>query len=487
MPIGVRGELFAGGDGLALGYLNDPKLTAEKFIPNPFRPDSLLYRTGDFARYRSDGNIEFIGRIDNQVKLRGYRIELGEIESVLKQHPAVSEAVVAAREDVAGDRRLVAYIAPASAAAQSGALREFLRERLPAYMLPAGFVFIDAFPLTPNGKLDRRALVKLDPPTHAASSSFSDCSRSTESMEDRLSVIWKSLLGTQLVGINDDFFELGGHSLLVSRLIARIEKEFGVILSLTAIFQAPTINKLARRIRRLVSPIDTDGKQPLFCAAYGLTLAQHLGWDQPVYQLYMDSESVARHSQIETLAAFYVDEIRKVQPSGPYFLSGYSAAGILAYEMAQQLLSQGEEMGLLAIVESLPFKVHSNSKRSLIRRLMRFTRRFPWRRPSRWFEFTLGKATSVLRRVIDRVRGQPIPAWEQISRLQAHYEPKPYSGRITLFLSDEGMSFSKSLREGWAKVAAGELEVILVPGDHFAMVKEPHVRVLAARIKERLP
>ena len=127
MPIGVRGELFAGGDGLACGYLNDPKLTAEKFIPNPFRPGSLLYRTGDFARYRSDGNIEFLGRIDNQVKIRGYRIELGEIESVLKLHPAVREAVVVAREDVPGDRRLVAYVAPASAAAQAGELRGFLK------------------------------------------------------------------------------------------------------------------------------------------------------------------------------------------------------------------------------------------------------------------------------------------------------------------------------------------------------------------------
>ena len=146
VPIGVRGELFAGGDGLARGYLNDPKLTAEKFIPNPFRPGSLLYRTGDFARYRSDGNIEFLGRIDNQVKIRGYRIELGEIESVLKLHPAVREAVVVAREDVPGDRRLVAYVAPASAAAQVGELREFLKERLPAYMLPSAFVFIDAFP-----------------------------------------------------------------------------------------------------------------------------------------------------------------------------------------------------------------------------------------------------------------------------------------------------------------------------------------------------
>ena len=485
VPIGVRGELFAGGDGLALGYLNDQKLTAEKFIPNPFHPGSLLYRTGDFARYRPDGHIELLGRIDNQVKLRGYRIELGEIELVLKLNPAVRDAVVVAREDVPGDRRLVAYVAPAGATTQAGPLGEFLKERIPAYMLPAAFVFIDAFPLTPNGKLDRRALAELDPPTHATNSSLSAHSRSTESMQDRLSIIWKSLLGVQFVGINDDFFELGGHSLLVVRLLAHIEKEFGVRLPLTAIFQASTIDKLARRIRRSMNPTDTNGKQPLFCAEYGLGLAQHLGWDQPVYQLHMDSESVAEHSQIETLATSCVDEIRKIQPAGPYFLSGYSAAGIVAYEIAQQLLSYGEEVGLLAIVESRPFKVHPN--RYLIRPLMRFTRRFPWGRPSLWLEFTLGKVISVSRRTIDRVQGKPLPAWALISQLQAHYKAKPYSGRITLFLSGEEFDYSKSLRKAWARLAAGELEVIIVPGDHHTMINEPHVRVLAARIKERLP
>jgi len=304
-------------------------------------------------------------------------------------------------------------------------------------------------------------------------------------MQEQLSIIWKSLLGVQFVGIDDDFFELGGHSLLASRLLAQIEKEFGVRLPLTTIFQAPTINKLARQIRRSTSPIGTDGKRPLFCAAYGLALAKHLGWDRPVYQLYMDSETVAAHSQIETLATSYVDQIRKIQPSGPYFLSGYSAAGIVAYEMAQQLLSRGEEVGLLAIVESMPFKVHSISIRSLIRRLVRFTRR--WRRQSLWIGFTLGKARSVWRRVINRVRGEPLPAWEQISHLQAHYNAKPYPGRITLFISSEDTDFTKSLRQGWARMAAGQLEIIIVPGDHHTMVEEPHVRVLAARIKERLP
>jgi thioesterase domain-containing protein len=159
----------------------------------------------------------------------------------------------------------------------------------------------------------------------------------------------------------------------------------------------------------------------------------------------------------------------------------------VAYEMAQQLLSQGEEVGLLAIVESMPFVGRSDLTPSLIRRLMHFTMRCPWRRPSLWFEFILGEARSVSRQLTDGVRGRPDPAWKQIFHLQAHYKAKPYSGRITLFLSDEEVSVSKSLREGWARLASGDLEIIIVPGGHYTMVEEPHVRVLAARIKERLP
>jgi acyl carrier protein len=242
VPIGVRGELFAGGDGLARGYLNDPRLTAEKFIPNPFRPDSLLYRTGDFARYRSDGNIEFLGRIDNQVKIRGYRIELGEIESVLKLHPAAREAVVVAREDVPGDRRPVAYVAPASAAAQAGELQEFLKERLPAYMLPSAFVFIDAFPLTANGKLDCKGL----PPPEMRSPELEGFYVAPRTpTEEVLASIWCDVLNLKQVGIHDNFFELGGHSLLAIKLRFQIQRILKIKVSLAAIYKWPTIEGIA--------------------------------------------------------------------------------------------------------------------------------------------------------------------------------------------------------------------------------------------------
>jgi len=241
VPIGVRGELFISGDGLARGYLNDPKLTAEKFIPNPYRPGLLMYRTGDLVRYRSDGNIEFLGRIDNQVKIRGYRIELGEIESVLKLHPAVKEAVVVAREDRPGDRRLVAYAAPANAA-KADELQGFLKERLPAYMLPSAFVFVDAFPLTPNGKLDRKTL----PPPHERSPSLDDAYVAPRTpTEEMLASIWCELLNLKQVGVHDNFFEWGGHSLLAMQLRFQIQRRLGVELPLATIYLRPTIEGIA--------------------------------------------------------------------------------------------------------------------------------------------------------------------------------------------------------------------------------------------------
>jgi amino acid adenylation domain-containing protein len=268
VPIGVRGELFAGGDGLARGYLNDPELTAEKFISNPFRAGSLLYRTGDFACYRSDGSIEFLGRIDNQVKRRGYRIELGEIETVLKRHAAASEAVVVAREDVPGDRRLVAYVAPASAAAQVGELRGFLKERLPPYMLPSAFVFVDTFPLTPNGKLDRKALPVPERRSPELDASYVAPRTPTE---EAVASIWCELFDLKQVGIYDNFFELGGHSLLAVRLRFQIQRALNIELPLVAIYRWPTIEGIALTVlQRQIEALGAKEAEDLFAEMKGV-------------------------------------------------------------------------------------------------------------------------------------------------------------------------------------------------------------------------
>ena len=247
VPIGVPGELHIGGAGLAGGYLNRPDLTTEKFIPNPFsnEPTAKLYKTGDLARYRTDGNIEFLGRIDNQVKIRGFRIELGEVEAVLGQHPAVRESVVVAPGDDVENKRLVAYLIPSQETISISELRCFLKLKLPDYMVPSAFMFLEAMPLTPNGKVDRRALPIPDSSHLSRESSFVPPRTPTEEV---LAAIWSNLLGVEQVGIHDNFFELGGHSLLATRLLFRISELFQLELSLEIIFEKPSIELISKHI-----------------------------------------------------------------------------------------------------------------------------------------------------------------------------------------------------------------------------------------------
>ncbi|HZI05051.1 MAG TPA: amino acid adenylation domain-containing protein, partial [Archangium sp.] len=248
VPVGVAGELYTGGDGLAAGYLNRPELTAEKFVPHPFstQPGARLYRTGDLARYLPDGRIEFLGRIDNQVKVRGFRIELGEIESVLAQHAQVREATVLVREDVPGDKRLVAYVVAKDSESppDTSALRAWMKERLPEYMVPPAYVVLDAMPLSPNGKVDRKAL----PAPDGSPSDKAGFEAPRTDTEVKLADIWRSLLGLERVGLSDDFFELGGHSLLATQVVVRIREAFHLELPLRELFDTPTLAGLAGRI-----------------------------------------------------------------------------------------------------------------------------------------------------------------------------------------------------------------------------------------------
>jgi len=247
VPIGAPGEIHIGGVGVARGYLNRPELTAEKFIPNPFsgEPDARLYKTGDMGRYLPDGNLELLGRLDHQVKVRGVRVELGEIEAVLCEHPGVREAVVTLWEDGPDDQRLVAYVVAGSKPVPQGPeLRSFLQERLPGYMVPANVVILDSLPLTPNRKVDRRALPR---PDRAASGGEAYAAPRTM-VEEALAKMWTEILPLAQVGIHDNFFELGGHSLLAGRLLARVRARFPVDLGLRAFFAAPTVAGLATAI-----------------------------------------------------------------------------------------------------------------------------------------------------------------------------------------------------------------------------------------------
>ncbi|MGC1963553.1 MAG: thioesterase domain-containing protein, partial [Candidatus Sulfotelmatobacter sp.] len=371
VPIGVAGELHIGGDGLARGYLHRPELTAEKFIPDPFSPDpeARLYKTGDLVRYLPNGDIEFLGRIDHQIKVRGFRIEMGEIEAVLRQHGAVNETVVVVREDTPGNQRLVAYVVPAHESASiASELREFLKAKLPEYMVPSAFVPLKAMPLTPNGKVNRRALPAPDQTDLAPTAKFA---APKDVIESRLVQIWEAVLGVRPIGVRHNFFELGGHSLVAVKLMNRVEQAFRKTLPIATLLQAPTIEQLAAILRQegwepsssCLVPIQTGGSRtPFFCihGANGAVvrfydLARYLGSDQPFYGLQalgLD-ERFPSDTQIEVMASRYINEIRSVQPEGPYLLGGYSMGGSVAFEMARQLTAQGQERAVVVLFDTL--------------------------------------------------------------------------------------------------------------------------------------
>ncbi|WP_218776814.1 amino acid adenylation domain-containing protein, partial [Nostoc sp. T09] len=375
VPIGIPGQLYVGGDGLARGYLHREQLTQEKFIAHPWgnSPSQRLYKTGDLCRYLSDGNIEFLGRLDYQVKLRGFRIELGEIETILEQHPAIKQTVVIAREDVPGDKRLVAYlVAQSQPLPTPEQLRQYLQQKLPDYMVPSAFVFLDNLPLTPNGKVDRRALPV---PAPANGNEAVTLVPPRNQVEAQLVEIWQQVLGVHSIGVRDNFFELGGHSLLAIQLFWQIEKAFGQKLPLATLFQASTIEGLAAILQPQTAlnataveswsslvPIQPQGNKPPFFCIHGLggevlgfrDLAMAMGKDQPFYgvqPLGLDGQQPPL-TRVEDMAAHYIRCMQALQPQGPYYFGGYSFGGIVAYEVAQQLHRQGQQVGLLVMLDT---------------------------------------------------------------------------------------------------------------------------------------
>ena len=371
------------GAGLARGYLGRAGLTAERFVADPFGPaGSRMYRTGDLARWRADGVLDFLGRADAQVKLRGFRIEPGEIEAALQRHATVAQAAVIARRDGADERadasgsdtaagtlRLVAYVVPkAGMAVDASALRQHVAALLPDYMVPSAFVSLERLPLTPNGKLDRRAL----PAPVLTTNAPQRLPRTPQ--EAVLCALFAETLGLTDVGIDDNFFELGGHSLLATRLIGRIRSALDVELAIRSLFEAPTVEALAKLVTADVTPSNSDfdtvlpiratgQAQPLFCIhpAGGISwpyarFIRHIPPDRPIYGLQARNLLQRDYypNSIEEMAADYVDLVRKIQPSGPYHLLGWSFGGLVAHAMATQLQRSGEEVALLALLDSYP-------------------------------------------------------------------------------------------------------------------------------------
>ncbi|BAZ68993.1 amino acid adenylation [Fischerella sp. NIES-4106] len=523
VPVDVVGELYIGGVGVARGYWRRPELTTERFVANPFATGQM-YKTGDLARYLPDGNIEYVGRIDDQVKIRGFRIELGEIESTLTQHPQISQVVVVAQTDNLNNKHLIAYIVSHQEPPTPTELRNFLRDKLPEFMVPSAFVCLNSFPLTPSGKIDRRSLPKPDFSNLITHENFTP---PRNDLERKLVQIWSEILQISEIDIRDNFFEIGGNSLLALHLTNAIEQKFGRELSLSTLLTNSSIEKLAEILQNSTdifsnSPIvaiqPKGTKRPFFCIhpAGGhvlcyFSLAHYLGTDQPFYGLqaqgfYGEEEPL---TTVTEMASLYAQAIQTIQPTGPYQIGGWSFGGVVAYETAQQLHQQGKEVSLLAILDSyVPILLDKNKKIDdvyLVGVLSRvFGGMFGQDNLILLAEIENLSVEESLNYIIEKARQAKIfpPGVERhnnrrildvlVGTLKAtyFYQRRPYPGKVTIFRAREKHIMAPDPTLVWVELfsvlAAEEIEIHNVPGNHYSFVLEPHVQALAESLQKCL-
>jgi amino acid adenylation domain-containing protein len=508
-PTEMYGEIAIKSEHVALGYWRNAETTAAAFSRNG--SSARTYRTGDMGRRLADGSIVFTGRKDLQVKIRGVRVEPGEVESALANLPGVRECVVVAAANGSNDRQLVAYVVPRHGESLvTSDLRSCLQEKLPDYMVPSAFVVLDELPLTSSGKLNRRGLPAPEISDRNAELTGAAPRTPTEKL---LAEIWRDVLGVSRIGIHEDFFDLGGHSLLAVRLFAQIEKRFGRRWPLATLFQFPTVAQFAATIEKDWSPkwsslvaIKPDGSKPPFFCVHGLggnvlefsDLARHLDDEQPFYGLQsqgLDGKQPLL-SSVEDMAAHYVKEMRELQPVGPYFIGGRSLGGAIAFEMARQFRAEGQEIAVLALLDTYPAQ-----PARLVRRLAGHATNLRGLSFSQKLGYVAHKARFAPRKIKGRVWrtiydsvqkfGRTLPrvleSATEFNSLAAHrYQPQAYDGRVTLFWARDDLRASNDLVAGWRALAIGGIEVQEIPGDHLNIIKEPHVAELADKLMECL-
>jgi arthrofactin-type cyclic lipopeptide synthetase C len=521
LPLGVTGEICIGGDGVAIGYLNRPELTAEKFVQDPFNPGALMYRTGDLGRWTADGLLECTGRNDDQVKIRGFRIELGEIEARLATFDGIQDAVVLAREEVPGDKRLVAYFTWAGEPVGIEQVRAYLQAQLPDYMMPSAYVALERLPLTANGKVDRKALPA--PAWEASASGVFEAP--TDALEQTLAQLWAEVLKVEQVGRHDSFFELGGHSLLAIRLVNLLD-EAGLPVALAELFEHASVASVAALLRQrgdealpdtTVITVRSSGSQaPLFLVhefsgldLYFPALGQHLPGDYPIYGLPGLALGEAHLDSMEGLAARMVGLIRERQPHGPYRVAGWSFGGVLAYEIAMQLLGLDEAVAFLGLIDSYVPRMTDQGKArwsgpdALKRHLLLQCTAY-WNAQGgvdelaslEQLEAQIGQLdfAALLQRCRDEglLYAQMAAAADAdlLSFIQrevghghalAHYSLFPLPIAVHLFSAEQRPTelSRRSVALGWdVALTPGQLRQVEVPGDHQSMMQAPHIQGL---------
>ncbi|WP_147445812.1 non-ribosomal peptide synthetase, partial [Corallococcus aberystwythensis] len=522
VPVGVTGELFIGGEGVARGYLGRPDLTAERFLPDPFssEPGARLYRTGDLVRWRSETGLTYVGRNDHQVKLRGFRIELGEIEAQLLAHPHVRDSVVAPRAYSAHDTRLVAWVTlredgPAvTEASVEASLRAHLADRLPAYMLPFRIQVLERLPLTANGKVDRAALPL---PEAGAQDAALERQAPRDATEQVLADLWREVLSTGEPDMRDDFFAVGGHSLLALRLMGRIERRLGVALPLDTLFHAPTLEALARQVRertpgrasslRVLLRQGDDGPPVFLIHPVGghllcyHELVRRLRSPRTLYGLQAPGAEggPVEPATLEALAERYIEQLREVQPTGPYQLAGWSVGGVIAFEMARQLTRAGQEVGTLVAIDALPANdadrdVTEEEQASEAALLLALDSGMP---EAEARERLVTQGVSGL--LMHVQQSADLPAERSRERVQhmlqlflrnarAHnqYRPQPLAGSLVLIEARERPAGLAPFADVWRPLIQGALHTTVVPGSHDTVLTAPNVESVARVLDEAL-
>lgn len=516
---GEIGEIAVKSEYLALGYWQNPEQTKAVFLPAIVGEKEKIYRTGDLGKIEPDGCLLHLGRKDFQVKIRGFRIEVAEIEMALLKSGKLKEVVVIAREDIANDKRLVAYLVskqqPTPTAKE---LRYYLRDKLPDYMIPSAFVFLDVLPLTPNGKVDRLALPI---PNFIPES----CIPARDNLERQLTHIWEAILGIQPIGVQDNFFELGGNSLLAVRIFAQIEQKFANKLPLAALFPSGTVEALAQIIHQEQSKskalwsslveIQPQGSKPPLFLIHSLGgeilcyrhLVTYLGLKQPIYGLQpqgLDGKQLP-FVRVEDIAAHYIREIQTIQPQGPYFLAGYSFGGVIAYEMARQLHKQKQKVGLAAMFDTcrpgysqrLLFwqRIHLH-----LNNLIQQGPQYIWDKAigftqvvkyhlQQGYKHYLNILPEVLNTAVNSSSTQKyLDIIGANAQALNNYNFPVYLGNITLFRTEDknrtdAVGVEYDLQFGWGNIVSGNLDIHYIQGSHLSLLDEPCVQVLAEKFQ----